>query len=73
MTTLKWRPMVNSTFKTLVTADCEGSLEYWHIPSLKKLFALREENNTINAVDFNRTGSLFATGGKDFNIRVYDE
>lgn len=26
VTTLKWRPMANSTFKTLVTADSEGSL-----------------------------------------------
>lgn len=73
VTTLKWRPMVNTTFKTLVTADSEGSLEYWHIPSLKKLFSMREHNNTINAIDFNRTGSLFATAGKDANIRIYDE
>ena len=34
---------------------------------------MREHNNTINAIDFNRSGSLFATGGKDANIRVYDE
>ena len=73
VTTLKWRPMVNSTFKTLVTADSEGALEYWHIPSMKKLFMMREHDNTINTIDFNRTGTLFATAGKDCNIRVYDE
>ncbi len=64
--------MVNSTFKTLVTADSEGSLQYWHIPTLKKLFSTREDDNTINTIDFNRSGSVFATAGKDCNIRIYD-
>lgn len=48
-------------------------MEYWHIPTLKKLFFLREEENTINTIDFNRSGGLFATAGKDCNIRIYDE
>lgn len=65
--------MVNTTHKTLVTADSEGGLDYWHVPSMKKLFFMREENNTINALDFSRCGTFFATAGKDANIRVYDE
>ena len=72
VTTLKWRPMVNTTNKVLVTADSEGTLEYWHIPSLKKLFFLREDNNTINTIDFSRNGTSFGTAGKDANIRIYD-
>lgn len=34
---------------------------------------MREPDNTINTIDFNRSGSLFATAGKDANIRIYDE
>ena len=40
---------------------------------MKKLFFFREDNNTINTIDFSRNGTEFGTAGKDCNIRIYDE
>ena len=64
--------MISTNNKVLATGDSEGTFEYWHIPSMKKLFFLREENNTINTIDFSTNGTEFATAGKDCNVRVYD-
>eukprot|EP00919_Chromeraceae_sp_WS-2016_P030010 GHVR01071270.1.p1 GENE.GHVR01071270.1~~GHVR01071270.1.p1 ORF type:complete len:209 (+),score=12.81 GHVR01071270.1:345-971(+) len=48
-------------------------MNYWHVPSLKQIFHLKEENNTILTMDFTKNGAYFATGGSDCNIRIYDE
>jgi WD40 repeat protein len=39
---------------------------------MKKIFNLKEEDNSILCLDFNETGEQFATAGKDCNIRIYD-
>jgi WD40 repeat protein len=51
----------------------DGNLNFWHVPSMKRIFNLTEEDNSILCMDFNSTGQQFATGGKDCNIRIYDE
>ena len=51
----------------------DGNLNFWHVPSMKRIFNLTEHDNSILCVDFNKTGEQFATGGKDCNIRIYDE
>jgi WD40 repeat protein len=51
----------------------DGRFEYWHVPSMKKLFSIKEEENSILCCDFDPTGERFATAGKDRSIRVYDE
>lgn len=39
---------------------------------MKKVFTLREDNNSILCMDFAPKAVHFATAGKDANIRVYD-
>lgn len=56
-----------------MTVNSEGWVTHWHIPSGKELFTVKEENNSILCMDYDKTGERFATGGKDFNIRIYDE
>jgi COMPASS component SWD3 len=46
---------------------------FLHVPTLKPLFTLQEQQNSLNTLDFSWTGKIFATGGKDFHIRIYDE
>lgn len=50
----------------------DGNVNFWHVPSMKKVFNLREDDNTILALDYSPTGEMFATGGKDCHVRIYD-
>ena len=73
ITSLRWRPQVVSQSKVLVTVNSEGSVTHWHVPSGKYLFTIQEENNSILCMDYDKTGEHFATAGRDFNVRIYDE
>jgi len=74
VTALRWRPNFNNKAKSiLVSANAEGEIIHWHAASGKKLHVIREEDNSTLCLDFNFDGSLFATGGKDFCIRIYDD
>lgn len=72
-TSVRWRPQVVSHAKVLVSVDSEGEVAFWHAPTWKKLFGFREPNNSILCMDYSPNGGQFATAGKDFSIRVYDE
>ena len=50
-----------------------GRFEYYHIPSLKVLFTVEEEGNSLHCCDFSPSGQHFATAGRDCHIRIYDE
>jgi WD40 repeat protein len=39
---------------------------------MKKLFSIKEKENSIHCIDFSSTGERFATAGRDAQIRVYD-
>lgn len=57
----------------MAVGTSDGRFEYWHVPSMKKIFTVKEEENSILCCDFLKNGDFFATAGKDSNIRVYDE
>ena len=57
----------------MAVGTADGRFEYWHVPSMKKIFTVTEEENSILCCDFIKSGDLFATAGKDCNIRIYDE
>jgi hypothetical protein len=40
----RWRPTTNSSSKAKVigVAIADGRFEYWHVPSMKKLFTIKE-------------------------------
>lgn len=72
---LKWRPTLNNdmTQHVFLAADVFGNLYHVHATSKKILHKFKEEGNQVYALDYNRDGSKFATGGKDCQVRVYDE
>ncbi|KAF4028996.1 WD domain G-beta repeat [Phytophthora infestans] len=74
-TAIRFRPLTSAT-KTknvLLAANSNGSVEHWHITSGKCLNAITNTQNQLYALDYREDGALFATGGKDHGIRVYDE
>lgn len=74
-TAIRFRPMTDST-KTknvLLAVNSNGSVEHWHITSGKCLHAISDEENQLYSLDYSSDGTMFATGGKDHVVRVYDE
>ena len=70
ITCLRWKPY-NKTTLILVTA--EGYILEVHSKSGKILQQIQEENNPLMCVDYSTDGLLFATGGNDKYVRLYDD
>ena len=70
ITCLRWKPY-NRTTLILVTA--EGYILEVHSKSGKILQEIQEENNPLMCVDYSTDGMLFATGGNDKYVRLYDD
>ena len=49
------------------------AVQHWHVTSGKKLHTIREEGNQVFAIDYRSDGTRFATAGRDFKVRLYDE
>uniref|UniRef100_A0A8C5MHY1 Anaphase-promoting complex subunit 4-like WD40 domain-containing protein n=1 Tax=Leptobrachium leishanense TaxID=445787 RepID=A0A8C5MHY1_9ANUR len=56
----------------LVAAGADGLVSTYDIKAQINVCSLTEPENEINALDFCMDGSVFATAGKDRNIRLYD-
>ena len=48
-------------------------MTFFHMPTLKPLFNVHEQDNSVHTLDFSVNGKQFATAGKDFHVRIYDE
>lgn len=74
-TSIRFRPIsdVSTTKNILISSNACGSVNHWHMTSSKCLNSINDTNNPVYALDFNETGSQFATAGKDRYIRIYDE
>mmetsp|Transcript_12401 Transcript_12401/g.29104 ORF Transcript_12401/g.29104 Transcript_12401/m.29104 type:complete len:426 (+) Transcript_12401:80-1357(+) len=74
-TCLRFRPATAATRtkNVLVAANAVGSIQHWHVTSGKCLHTIEEKDNQIFALDYRPDGLMFATGGKDATVRVYDE
>ena len=73
-TCLRWKPAAGGgTKNVLLAANADGTICHWHVTSRKCLHTISEENNQVYALDYTPDGSQFATAGKDFAVRVYDE
>jgi COMPASS component SWD3 len=62
----------------LVTANANGAIQHWHVTSRKCMHTISEKDdngkdNQVYALDYRHDGALFASAGKDFVVRVYDE
>ncbi|XP_061439787.1 small ribosomal subunit protein RACK1-like isoform X2 [Rhineura floridana] len=56
----------------LLATGADGTICIYDLLSHYPLALLSEKENEINAMDFCRDGSTFATAGKDRHIRLYD-
>ena len=70
ITCLRWKP---SNRTTLITVNAEGFIIQLHSKSGKVLQKIEEENNPLMCVDYSYDGLLFATGGNDKVVRLYDD
>ena len=70
ITCIRWKPL-NRTTLIAVTAD--GFIIQVHSKSGKVLQKIEEERNPLMCVDYSTDGSLFATGGNDKVVRLYDD
>lgn len=67
----------------LVSVGAVGTVQHWHLGSQKCLHTVTEDavhlltkrryRNQVFALEYNRSGQLMATAGKDYKVRVYDE
>lgn len=76
-TQVRWRP-AGSESKTKnvlisVNAETDGCVQHWHVKSGKCLHTIKEEGNQIFCLDYYHNGALFATAGRDYKVRIYDE
>mmetsp|Transcript_15598 Transcript_15598/g.38625 ORF Transcript_15598/g.38625 Transcript_15598/m.38625 type:complete len:362 (+) Transcript_15598:91-1176(+) len=76
-TQVRWRPSGSEsrTKNVLISVNAEndGEVQHWHIKSGKCLHTIEEKDNQIFCLDYYHNGSLFATAGRDYKVRVYDE
>lgn len=74
ITSLRWKPYLGTKPKNIITTvTADGRIDFWHYSSGKLLYTLQEADNPIMCVDFNSEGNLFATGGNDKQVRLYDD
>lgn len=57
----------------LLIGSADGVVAHWHINSGKNLFSIKEEDNSVNTLDYAFDFNHFITAGKDVTVRLYDE
>lgn len=76
-TQVKWRPATSEskTKNVLISVNAEndGLVQHWHIKSGKCLHKIEEPGNQIFCLDYFHNGTIFATAGRDYKVRIYDE
>lgn len=74
-TSIRFRPTSgrSKTKNVLLAVNADGSLDHWHITSGRKLHTVTEKDNQLLCVDYRYDGAKFATAGKDYKVRIYDE
>lgn len=74
-TALAWRPVTESsrTRNVLIAANADGAVQHWHVTSGRCLHEINDPDNSLFTIDYSADGKKFATAGKDYAIRIYDE
>jgi hypothetical protein len=73
ITAMRFRHGGNSR-GVLLACSADGSVRHWHVPTGKCLSTIYEgSDQQIFACDYRQDGQMFATGGKDKRVRLYDE
>jgi len=70
---MRFRPGGNSR-GVLLACSADASVRHWHVPTGKCLSTIYEGGDQqVFACDYRHDGQVFATGGKDKLVRLYDE
>lgn len=74
-TAISWRPTTESsrTRNVLIAANADGAVQHWHVTSGRCLHEINDPDNSLFTVNYSADGKKFATAGKDYAIRIYDE
>jgi WD40 repeat protein len=57
-----------------VTVDAEGLIQHWNLSTNKCVHSIKEESGSyLNALDYSPDGRMFAVGGSDTHVYLYDE
>ena len=70
---IRWKPFYNSTKNIIISTSCDGKITQWHSTQGKVLYQFEEKDNGTTGLDYHRDGILFATGGNDNIVRLYDD
>ena len=70
LTCLRWKPK-NKT--TLITVTANGLIYEIHSTSLKILQKIEDKGHSLTCVDYSIDGNLFATGGNEKVVKLYDD
>ncbi len=74
VTCIRWKPHDNLKPKNvLISVTADGLITHWHTSTSKILHTMEEKNNPIMCVDYSPDGTLFATGGSDHQVKLYDD
>ena len=69
-------PITGVRFKgdhSIMSVSANGKVSTWHTLTGKKLHSFEELNNPIMCLDINRDCTMFATGGNDKVVKLYDD
>ena len=73
ITAMRFRPGGNSR-GVLLACSADATVRHWHVPTGKCLSTIYEgSDQQIFACDYRQDGQVFATGGKDKRVRLYEE
>jgi len=73
ITAMRFRPGGNSR-GVLLACSADATVRHWHVPTGKCLSTIYEGGDQqVFACDYRQDGQVFATGGKDKRVRIYDE
>jgi len=70
---MRFRPGGNSR-GVLLACSADAFVRHWHVPTGKCLSTIYEGGDQqVFACDYRQDGQVFATGGRDKRVRLYDE
>ncbi len=71
MTCMRWQ---SNNPKVLITASPfdNGLVQFWNTDDGSKISEIVEEKNKTECIDVAKKGTIFATGGTDRRVRIYD-
>jgi hypothetical protein len=73
ITCLRWKPYIGTKPKNIIsTVTADGKIDFWHSLTGKILYSITEED-PIMCMDFNNDGTIFAVGGNDKVVKLYDD